>query len=62
MIAFICPCGCGRLIYFEINKNGSWTFDKETITITPSILRKNPNPNNPCTAHFWITNGEVVWC
>jgi hypothetical protein len=71
-VAFDCPCGCGMpsMIEFANPLDGKppyrtdvalWqrtgeTF--ETLTITPSILRKRERGG--CGWHGFITNGEVT--
>lgn len=52
---FICPCGCGYMTGIHVNPGG-WTLDEKTVTVAPSVLTQ------PCGAHFFIRNGEVVWC
>jgi hypothetical protein len=67
-----CPCGCDRRLYVPFknpldggpsihhSSTGGWLRtgeDFETLTLTPSIQRADPNG---CRWHGFITNGEIV--
>lgn len=55
----LCPCGCGNKIYIPVSEEGSgdnWKIiiRDEKVTLEPSLL-------NPCKAHYFIRDGEVIW-
>lgn len=59
---FRCPCGCGNVITLPMKRPHSprWTLDGDTVeklTLYPSIWQ-----NEGCCSHFWIRNGQVLWC
>ncbi len=60
IIVFLCPCGCKNVIYLNLLKeeapNWNYTFNKNKLTISPSIRR-----TKGCKSHFWIKNGKIVW-
>ena len=72
-LSFDCPCGCGtRLpILFTNPPDGpgpvvgignTWERtgeDFETMTLSPSILRREPCP---ARWHGFVTNGEILTC
>lgn len=66
-----CPCGCDNRLYVpfaqpldggeQVGPQG-WqrtgdTF--ETLTLTPSILRRDVGEHKSCGWHGYITNGEI---
>ena len=57
----LCPCGCKEPIMITVSdiedRNWRLKINNEVPTITPSILRMQR-----CKSHFFITDGEVVWC
>lgn len=58
---FTCPCGCGELIALNLMKSAypSWKVElsqKGLYTVSPSV------DSQTCGAHFWIKNGQVIWC
>jgi len=61
-IAFLCPCGCKDRLELalipEVKPHWTLTLNEENHpTLHPSVWRKTG-----CLAHFWVKNGEVVWC
>lgn len=59
-LGHLCPCGCGDKIYIPVTEDGSgatWKISirDEKVTLDPSLW------NNPCKAHYFIRDGEVVW-
>src|SRR5689334_3656634 len=58
VLAFICPCGCKKIIQLNLLKEDfpCWRFSlyRKRITIYPSIKR-----NRGCKSHFWIYQGKV---
>lgn len=55
--AHLCACGCGDVIYLPIGPaDYSITIHHQGPTVRPSIGNWNV-----CNAHYFITNGEVVW-
>jgi hypothetical protein len=60
-IAFICPCGCGDVIYLNLlpKANPRWYYKKNwfrKISIFPSIRR-----TIGCRSHFCIWRNRVRW-
>ncbi len=60
-LRFCCPCGCGRKANLNLYQDPppnvpKWQFDEKTLTVTPSVN------DLKCGAHYFIRNGEVVWC
>lgn len=59
-INFKCPC-CGEIAYLPTSghpdEKRMWTFDEETLTVTPSILW-----TSGCKWHGYLTNGEWIKC
>lgn len=58
-IIFVCPCGCGdrRCLPVTGDKRWIWDGNKETPTLTPSILYLDG-----CGWHGFLTNGEFIQC
>jgi hypothetical protein len=61
LLMFKCPCGCADVIHLSLLHKSPqhWTVksDNETFSIYPSINRKIG-----CKSHFFIKDGDVVWC
>lgn len=65
---FVCPCGCGEVDFITVKRpignpnvyqrEWKWDGNRETPTITPSILRRG----SKCQWHGYLTNGEFVNC
>lgn len=55
-ILFTCPCGCNVEIFLKKNK-WKYCIIEDNLSITPSI-----HVIYPCNSHFFITEGEVIWC
>jgi len=59
--ALICPCGCGDTIQLNLltGVRPCWQVEhtKGLVSLNPSIQRKNG-----CRSHFWLRNGEIIWC
>ena len=58
----VCPCGCEGLIELNLAPPGRplWRVvgpEGTPVTVHPSVWR-----TTGCRRHFWIRNGEVVWC
>lgn len=58
----VCPCGCKGLIELNLAPPGPplWRVagpEGAPVTVHPSVWR-----TTGCRSHFWIRNGEVVWC
>lgn len=55
----LCPCGCGVEAVTPFDKAYGWKFCDCTgeVSFEPSIL----NTACPNRAHYFITNGLVVW-
>jgi hypothetical protein len=50
-------CGCGNEVVTPFSPTDwQFTFDGETITLSPSI----GNWNFKCQSHYWITNSKIV--
>jgi len=56
--AHLCACGCGSKVRTPLGPT-EWTFfdDTDGPSLDPSI----GNWQRPCRAHYWITNGHVIW-
>ena len=59
---FQCPCGCGRIVELNLNKESSpsWTLKWHvlgTISFSPSIWRKDG-----CRSHFFLKKSSIHWC
>lgn len=59
-LRFICPSGCGEVIYLNLMKNSDphWTlkFDSDKkISVYPSVY------STTCKSHFWIEVNKVIF-
>ncbi len=61
LLTFLCPCGCSKIIMLNLlqeeKPNWSYSINKKRISIYPSVNRVTG-----CKSHFWIKNGQVLWC
>jgi hypothetical protein len=74
LLALSCPCECGAKIHLPTgrkltggstaawtktsHKHGPrWEFNEQTKTVTPSIQYLGE-----CHSHFYIRDGDIVWC
>lgn len=59
--ALLCPCGCGDWLMLPLQPGDkpSWTLSgtAEAPTLWPSI-----HLGQGCCSHFWITDGQLIWC
>jgi Family of unknown function (DUF6527) len=60
--AFLCPCGCGSVIYASLVDRSSphWRLRRHfggAVTLQPSVRR-----TKGCRSHFWLRRGRVEWC
>jgi hypothetical protein len=60
-ILLMCPCGCKNQIALNLMKTHTpyWRLEvraNDTFSIYPSV------DSQTCGAHFWIKNGQVIWC
>jgi hypothetical protein len=58
----VCPCGCQKLIRLSLLRDDwpHWLLTCNadgTATLHPSIWR-----TIGCRSHFFVRNGEIVWC
>lgn len=55
----LCACGCKKQTVTPIG-DGGWNLsvNENNATLTPSI----GNSQMECKSHYWISNGEIVWC
>lgn len=56
-----CPCGCKQQIALNLMQSHSphWRVEIQShdlFSIHPSI------DSTTCGAHFWVRNGQVIWC
>lgn len=55
-----CPCGCGDILYLNLDEKTcpNWKLHvrKNVPTMLPSINRQKG-----CKAHFFLMNGKVKW-
>lgn len=59
---FLCPCKCGHVITLSLQAahHPHWRVFKGRQghpTLYPSIWR-----NSGCLSHFWVDDGQIVWC
>lgn len=62
LAALLCPCGCGhayKLPLQSFDTRPRWAFSAEGIvpTLSPSIVHLSG-----CKAHFFLTDGKIIWC
>ncbi|MDP7704923.1 DUF6527 family protein [Mycobacterium sp. TY815] len=55
----LCACGCGHEVVNALSPT-DWriTFDGETVSLSPSVN----NSSLACASHYWINQGQVLWC
>ena len=59
---FSCPCGCGKIVYLNLNRESHpcwsivWHF-WGAISLSPSI-----RGITGCKSHFLILKSKVLWC
>lgn len=58
----LCPCGCSEQLYLNLDpvERPCWEFTehwRSVITLHPSVHRMVG-----CRSHFWLRNGQVIWC
>jgi len=59
--AMVCPCGCGKTIYLNLDPNDRpcWKMIEHgggIVSISPSIHRRVG-----CRSHFWVQCGYIIW-
>lgn len=52
----ICCPVCGQ----SSSSAGNHVFNRETMSYTPSVVHNKDLGG--CGAHYWITNGEIIFC
>lgn len=56
-----CPCGCGDSLNLRFvgSRRPIWTLNSldGPATVRPSIWR-----TSGCQSHFFLTDGEIIWC
>lgn len=62
LAALKCPCRCGDIIQLPMleGQRPRWKLSHKDFrlpTLAPSIDR-----TVGCRAHFWLKNGDVIWC
>jgi hypothetical protein len=60
-ILFTCPCGCDQQIALNLMRSHFPRWEVEvhstkSFTLHPSV------DSTTCGAHFWVRNGQVIWC
>ena len=55
----LCACGCGSKVSTPLGPT-EWRLD-ETAS-GPSLKPSVGNWQLPCRSHYWISNGNIVWC
>jgi hypothetical protein len=55
----LCACGCKAKTVTPINEKTGWKFSEgpNGPTLSPSIYN-----NQTCGAHYFLTDGKIVWC
>ena len=58
-VAHLCACGCGSKIRTPLGPT-EWSVEEtdEGPTLRPSV----GNWQQSCQSHYWIEEGEVIWC
>lgn len=56
--AHLCPCGCGSRI---INPVGPVNWSLKIKKGKPSLYPSLGNWELPCSSHYWIRNGKIIW-
>lgn len=54
----LCPCGCGHQVVTPTNK-GEWNLTHAYCgkpTLHPSCL------NKWCGSHYFVRDGQIIWC
>ena len=56
-----CPCGCSELLALNLMQSHSprWQISVQTersFSLEPSVHSME------CGAHFWLRDGQVIWC
>ena len=57
----LCACGCGEKTVTPLDDGTSgWKLAEDVggVTLHPSIGNQNFN----CHSHYWVRNGEIIWC
>ncbi|WP_369810988.1 DUF6527 family protein [Hymenobacter aranciens] len=62
LAGFSCPCGCKERIELVLSpaKHPCWRLEKRSgdkVTFSPSVWR-----SVGCRSHFFLRNGEIIWC
>ncbi|GAA5497480.1 hypothetical protein Rhal01_03676 [Rubritalea halochordaticola] len=57
--AHLCACGCGAKVRTPLGET-EWTLSLEEglPTLSPSV----GNWQQDCKSHYFIQNGEIIWC
>ena len=60
--AMICPCGCGEILYMNLDQKSwpNWKIEihnDRTVTLFPSV-----NRTIGCRSHFYVRKGQIQWC
>jgi hypothetical protein len=61
-VAMVCPCGCKSAIHLSLltNDRPRWSLSisaRGLPTLRPSVRR-----TAGCRSHFFLIEGEIVWC
>lgn len=54
----LCACGCQGKTVTPLGDMWTLTVSEGKPTLYPSI----GNQNWPCRSHYWVTNGQIIWC
>lgn len=54
----LCACGCkNKVVTPIVEKEWSLTIDDNLVSLYPSISNRFE-----CKSHYWIKEGNVIWC
>ena len=54
-----CMCGCGEKVVTPLGDGQwSWSYDGANTTLSPSVGNFQYN----CKSHYFLKQGEVIWC
>lgn len=54
----LCACGCKGETVTPLRDMWTLTITDGKPTLYPSI----GNQHWPCKSHYWVTDGQVIWC
>mgnify|MGYP006295210631 CR=1 FL=1 len=58
----VCPCGCSRRIEIMLLKGVKPRWDLIVENSGRPTLRPSVWAKGGCRSHFWLRDGQIVWC